>query len=114
MVPAARKGKVEVSDLPLPADQQAEACYEELNTNWEVAVQEAKKGGKEPKLMRVRRRTPPPTPKCYNLHQGFVMRRAVPHLHPQPLPPARSSFRPLMDGLRPACFPPSFQPIQRR
>jgi ABC-type multidrug transport system fused ATPase/permease subunit len=57
VVPAARKGTVEVSDLPLPADQQAEACYEELNANWEAAVQEAKKAGKEPKLMKVLRKT---------------------------------------------------------
>ena len=42
-----------MADLPLPEAQQAEPCYEELNTNWEAAVQEAKKAGKEPKLMKV-------------------------------------------------------------
>lgn len=53
VVPAARRGEVEVTDLPLPADQHAEPCYEELNTNWEMAVQEASKQSKEPRLMKV-------------------------------------------------------------
>jgi hypothetical protein len=44
---------VEVADLPLPEAQHAEACFDELNTAWETAAQEAKKAGQKPKLMKV-------------------------------------------------------------
>ena len=56
IVPAARRGEVAVEDLPLPSAQQAEPAYAELNKNWSNAVTEAQAAGKEPKLLKVRRR----------------------------------------------------------
>ena len=53
IVPKARKGKLQVEDLPLPSAMQAEPCYDELKKNWEDAVQTAEKSGKPPKLMKV-------------------------------------------------------------
>ena len=79
-----------MADLPLPEAQQAEPCYEELNTNWEAAVQEAKKAGKEPKLMKVggaagwrRRAAAPSARKRYNLCCCLrqLLRRKT-HQHP--------------------------------
>lgn len=54
MVPSARRGDLTVDDLPLPDRQQAEPAYEELNQKWEEAVQVAGKGGKQPRLLKVR------------------------------------------------------------
>lgn len=54
IVPAARRGEVEVEDLPLPSNQQAEPAYEELSRNWETAVLEGAKSGKQPSLLKVR------------------------------------------------------------
>lgn len=48
VVPAARRGEVEVSDLPLPSNQQAEPAFEELDKNWNEAV-----AAGNPKLMKV-------------------------------------------------------------
>ncbi len=64
MVPAARKGKVTVDELPLPEQQQAEPAYEEFNKNWEDAVAEAKTNGTQPKLMKVRRTSRCTTSAC--------------------------------------------------
>lgn len=49
IVPAARRGEVEVSDLPLPSNQQAEPAFAEFDKNWDEAVARG-----EPKLMKVR------------------------------------------------------------
>jgi hypothetical protein len=48
IVPAARRGEVEVSDLPLPSNQQAEPAFQEFDKNWDEAV-----AAGEPKLMKV-------------------------------------------------------------
>jgi hypothetical protein len=48
VVPAARRGEVEVSDLPLPSNQQAEPAFEEFDKNWNEAV-----AAGNPKLMKV-------------------------------------------------------------
>jgi hypothetical protein len=50
ILPAAGKGDVEVEDLPLPAEQLAEAAFQEFDKNWEEA--QTKAGGK-PSLMKV-------------------------------------------------------------
>lgn len=119
MVPAARKGTVEVSDLPLPADQQAEACYEELNANWEAAVQEAKKAGKEPKLMKVRRRggagaVAAAARSSATTHSQALSCAALPCIGtPSHAPRACRGCHAALDGLSPSYFAASFQPIQR-
>lgn len=53
VVPAARKGKLSVEQLPLPEAQQAEPAFEEFDAKWEEAVAESKATGKPPSLMRV-------------------------------------------------------------
>jgi hypothetical protein len=35
---ASKTGEVDIHDLPLPSQQQAEVAYEQFNTNWEAAV----------------------------------------------------------------------------
>jgi ABC-type multidrug transport system fused ATPase/permease subunit len=57
VVPAARRGEVTVEELPLPKAQQAEPCYQELTANWEKAVLESSKSGKQPSLRKVLWRT---------------------------------------------------------
>lgn len=52
-MPRARKGQLEVEDLPLPKAQRAEPAYEEFTANWEAEVEAAAKAGTPPKLMRV-------------------------------------------------------------
>ncbi len=54
VVPAARKGKVTVEDLPLPEQQQAEPAFEEFQVYWDKHVEESKATGKAPSLMKVR------------------------------------------------------------
>lgn len=49
IVPAARRGEVDVSDLPLPSEQQAEPAFQEFDRNWDEAV-----AAGDPKLMKVR------------------------------------------------------------
>ncbi|KAI8468106.1 MAG: hypothetical protein J3K34DRAFT_479395 [Monoraphidium minutum] len=53
IVPFARKGDIEVEELPLPPEQLAEPAVEEFTANWEAHVAEAKRKGVEPKLMKV-------------------------------------------------------------
>jgi hypothetical protein len=50
-VPAARRGEVDVQDLPLPSNQHAEASFEEFDKNWNEATS---KTGDKPSLMKVR------------------------------------------------------------
>jgi hypothetical protein len=47
-LPAARSGELEVGDLPLPSQQQAEPAFKEFEHNWDEAVASG-----EPKLMKV-------------------------------------------------------------
>jgi hypothetical protein len=56
IVPAARRGEVEVADLPLPSNQQAEPAFAEFDKNWDEAVASG-----EPKLMKVRAFAAKPT-----------------------------------------------------
>jgi ATP-binding cassette subfamily C (CFTR/MRP) protein 1 len=49
---ASKTGEIDIHDLPLPSQQQAEVAYDEFNTNWEAAV----KAG-NPNLRKVLMRT---------------------------------------------------------
>lgn len=66
---AARKGDVEVQELPLPADQHAEEAYAEFIKDWEARVAASKNDNKPPSLMKVRARLPCGSGRCTVRHR---------------------------------------------